>query len=200
MADNVAITAGSGTTIATDDVSSVHYQRVKLDAGADGATSPVVGSVALPTVLLPVGHAVTRITQTPTVGTAAYVAKDAVGGLLTFANAARVSGSSITIESVTVVDKSQVMLSLDLYLSKASFTAPTDSSAFDPTDTELLDCIGVIPLTNWADFTDNSIATRTNVGLTAVLDGTSLYGALVARSAGSLTNGDIVVAVTVRQN
>lgn len=33
MADNVAITAGAGTTVATDDVSAVHYQRVKL---ADG--------------------------------------------------------------------------------------------------------------------------------------------------------------------
>ena len=29
MADDVAITAGSGTTIATDEISSKHYQRVK---------------------------------------------------------------------------------------------------------------------------------------------------------------------------
>lgn len=36
MADNVAITAGSGTTIATDDVSGVHYQKVKVYAGTDG--------------------------------------------------------------------------------------------------------------------------------------------------------------------
>lgn len=36
MADNVPITAGSGTSIATDDVGSVHYQRVKLVGGADG--------------------------------------------------------------------------------------------------------------------------------------------------------------------
>jgi hypothetical protein len=39
MADNVAITAGSGTTIATDDVGGTHYQVVKLAAGvADAAT------------------------------------------------------------------------------------------------------------------------------------------------------------------
>lgn len=39
MPDNVAITAGSGTTIATDDVAGVHYQIVKLAAGAlDTAT------------------------------------------------------------------------------------------------------------------------------------------------------------------
>ncbi len=39
MADGVAITAGSGTTIATDDISSVHYQRVKRSVGADGAAT-----------------------------------------------------------------------------------------------------------------------------------------------------------------
>lgn len=39
MADNVAITAGSGTTIAADDISSVFYQRVKLSLGADGVAA-----------------------------------------------------------------------------------------------------------------------------------------------------------------
>ena len=37
MADNVAITAGSGTNIAADDVSSVFYQKVKLDVGGDAS-------------------------------------------------------------------------------------------------------------------------------------------------------------------
>lgn len=36
MADNVAITAGSGTSIATDDVSGVHFQKVKINLGGDG--------------------------------------------------------------------------------------------------------------------------------------------------------------------
>lgn len=40
MADNVAITAGSGTSIATDDVSSVHYQKVKPYASTDGTEVP----------------------------------------------------------------------------------------------------------------------------------------------------------------
>lgn len=46
MADNVTIPAtGSGTAtpvIATDDVGGVQYQRVKLDGGGDGATTPVL--------------------------------------------------------------------------------------------------------------------------------------------------------------
>ena len=40
MADNVAITAGSGTSIATDDIGGVQYQRVKVAIGADGAAIP----------------------------------------------------------------------------------------------------------------------------------------------------------------
>ncbi len=199
MADNVAITAGSGTAIAADDVSSVFYQRVKLDAGADGATSPIVDA-AVPTVLLPTGGKAVDITVTPTVGGAAYVAKDAVGGLLTFANAARASGGSIIVDAATIVDKSQTMLLLDLVLFNATFSATADSSPFDPTDAELLTCIGVIPITTWVDFNDNSVAHRSGLGLTAVLVGTSLFGQLVARSAGSLTNGDIQVKLAITQN
>jgi hypothetical protein len=43
MADNVAITAGSGTTVATDDIGGVQYQRVKLGLGADGTAVDAVG-------------------------------------------------------------------------------------------------------------------------------------------------------------
>jgi hypothetical protein len=39
MADGVAITAGSGTTIATDDVGGVQYQRIKRSVGADGSAT-----------------------------------------------------------------------------------------------------------------------------------------------------------------
>jgi len=42
MPDNVDITSGVGTSVATDDVGGVHYQKIKLDAGGDGASVPVV--------------------------------------------------------------------------------------------------------------------------------------------------------------
>lgn len=48
MADNVAITAGSGTSIATDDIGGVQYQRVKLSLGADGAATDIgIGQAAM---------------------------------------------------------------------------------------------------------------------------------------------------------
>ena len=46
MADNVTIPAtGTGTAtpvVATDDVAGIHYQRVKLDGGGDGAAVPIL--------------------------------------------------------------------------------------------------------------------------------------------------------------
>lgn len=41
MADNITIDQGSTTTVATDDVLSVHYQKVKLVDGTDGSATVV---------------------------------------------------------------------------------------------------------------------------------------------------------------
>ena len=46
MADNIAVTEGSGKTVATDDVGGVQYQRIKIDGGADGAAAPITGDTA----------------------------------------------------------------------------------------------------------------------------------------------------------
>jgi hypothetical protein len=47
MTDNV-ILPGTGETVATDDVGGVQFQRVKLDIGDNGASSPVTATNALP--------------------------------------------------------------------------------------------------------------------------------------------------------
>ncbi len=49
MADNVDITPGTGLKVATDDVSGVHYQRVKLAVGDDGSASDATEANPLPT-------------------------------------------------------------------------------------------------------------------------------------------------------
>ena len=43
MADNVPITAGTGTNVATDDVLGVHFQRVKLVDGTLDSSLPIAG-------------------------------------------------------------------------------------------------------------------------------------------------------------
>jgi hypothetical protein len=44
LADNIDVTPGTGATVATDDISSVHYQVVKLGLGADGSLDNLVDS------------------------------------------------------------------------------------------------------------------------------------------------------------
>jgi hypothetical protein len=58
MADNIQVTQGTGTTMATDDISGVQYPRVKVSWGVDGsavdasATNPLpVTSLQLPSTL-----------------------------------------------------------------------------------------------------------------------------------------------------
>lgn len=52
MADNVAVTAGAGTTLATDDIGGVHYPRTKIVHGEDGVNEGDVSEAnPLPVVL-----------------------------------------------------------------------------------------------------------------------------------------------------
>ncbi len=55
MADNIPITAGSGTTVATDDIGGVHHQLVKIEFGAADSATQVSSSNPLPVVGTAVG-------------------------------------------------------------------------------------------------------------------------------------------------
>jgi hypothetical protein len=48
MADNVEITAGAGTPIATDEIAGKHHQRVKIGVGADGVAVDVSATNPMP--------------------------------------------------------------------------------------------------------------------------------------------------------
>lgn len=129
-----------------------------------------------------------NISQTPTVSTSpAYTAGDALGGLLTFANAARLSGGSGLVQAITVMCKTPALVpALDLYLFNQTFTATSDNAAFAPSDGDMANCIGVIPISAWAAETAsslNSIATRFPLAFPFLLTGTSLFGQLVTRTA-----------------
>jgi hypothetical protein len=202
MADNTITNLGSGgDTIRTKDRAGIKTPAMMLDLGSAGTESLVDGTAAVPAALLPVGGKIVRVSQTPTVSTSAYAAKDCMGGLLTFANSARASGGAITIEGGVVTDLSATMPSLDLLLFDQTFTAGTDNAALDVSDTDILNLVGVIPFTTWADFADNSAATRFGVGLSAKLAGTSLFGQLVTRSVVTLIGtSDITVILHIRQH
>lgn len=211
MADNVTTQTSSlatipdSTVIATDDIGSAHYQRVKTTLGPNGTATADWSGRAISTdgvAYVDPRPSVTRIQVSQTTTATAYEAKDAIGGLMTFANAARVTGGSIHVESVTIVDEDSQLAAVDLVLFRASISAPTDEAAFDPTDAELLDCIGVIKFTasDYSDFNDNAVAHK-DAAISATLSGTSLYGVLVARGTPTYASTSSVhCAVTVVQD
>lgn len=61
MADNIAVTAGSGTTIAADDIGGVLHQRVKISQGADGAATDVSAAAPLQVTLANTGANATPV-------------------------------------------------------------------------------------------------------------------------------------------
>lgn len=84
MSDNVGITPGSGVLIASDDVGGVQYQRVKLDAGADGASAPVSAAAPLP-VTLPAAQ-VAALTPYATVAVSNLPGTQPVSGAVNVSN------------------------------------------------------------------------------------------------------------------
>lgn len=61
MADGFIATQGTGTTIATDDVGGVHYQRVKVTHGADGSATDVSTASPMPVTLANTGTNATPV-------------------------------------------------------------------------------------------------------------------------------------------
>lgn len=99
MADNVAITAGSGTSIATDQVGSDHYQLIKLAFGALDTATLVTSSVGLP-----VGDAGGSLTVDAPVGTPVFVRlSDGASAITTLA----VSAASLPLPSGAATSANQ---------------------------------------------------------------------------------------------
>jgi hypothetical protein len=144
MADNVAITPGSGASVAADNVGGTLYQRVKLAHGADGSATDVSAASGLPvnivsgTVALSgeehfgetgISQAVIRPTIAVTAG--AYSAGDVVGGRITLTNAMRTSGGTgkLTDLLITTAD-GELFECTVLLFDAATASAIADNAAF----------------------------------------------------------------------
>lgn len=205
MADNVAITAGSGTSIRTDDVGGVQYPVNKLDGGADGTTVPITADTTIAGLPVEARHRRVRVAVTPTISSGAiYAAKDAVGGIMSFASAVRATAGTGLLRHVAVVDKGQQMAGLDLVLFSATIAGTvTDNAVFAPTDadgTNFLGRVQITATTDYADFSTNSMCGKT-VEIPIACAATTLFGALVARGTPTYTSTtDLVVTLTIDQD
>ncbi len=151
------------------------------------------------------GGAATAVSQTPTITAGAYSAGDALGGKLTFAGAARAAGGTGVIHSVVLTDAAKQDANIDLVLFDQDFTATADNAAFDPSDEDLANVIGIIPIysTDYADFNDNSAACVRQVGMQFKCSGTgtALYGQMVIRDADTYAaTDDVTVKLMILQD
>lgn len=150
------------------------------------------------------GGKTTRITANPTLTVAAtYVSGDYVGTSATpwtWANAVRISGGTGILESVVLVDKALQSVACELWLFDRTLTVPNDSAAWNLSDADALNCIGIIDLSSYRASTLNSVCTVSGLGLAFKCNGTDLFGALVTRGAPAYATGDLLIALTILQD
>ena len=162
-----------------------------------GASNPFIGEV---------GADVVEITQTPTITAGAYTAGDALGGLLTFANAVRAAGRGAVITKVVIIDTANQEAPVDLVLFNQTFTPTADNAAFNPSDADLANCIGYIDVaaTDYSSFNqDNAVAAKSSglgMPFPIVLVGTSLFGQMVVRDAPTYAaTDDLIIKLTIER-
>lgn len=187
MADGVAITAGSGTTILTDDTGAGgHAQIVKLAISTDGsgtlipadATYGMSVAATARRDLVRISVGVTGVTT----ATTSYTAGDQVGTQVSLTGAARASGGSGTIVAVQLIDQSDIIGAYDVVFSRASITPASDNAAFAISDADSLNVIGLVQLAGAYDLTNNRIAQAYNLAIPYdCSSGTTLYANLICR-------------------
>jgi hypothetical protein len=214
MADNVSISAGVGTSIATDDVSGIHYQRVKLVNGALDAADPIPGDstngldVDVTRIQAGENHLgevggrtrVISATLTRPADTNAYAAGDAVTdstsspSQITFSNAARINNGSGVIVSATLIDSVNAGTKgqFELWLFDASVTPNNDNAAFAPSDADAAKAIGVITFGANSPGSNNAIYPAGPLSIAFQCSGgiANIFGLLVVRNAYTPTSGE----------
>lgn len=199
MADNVAITAGIGTSIAADDVSSVFYQKVKLDVGGDGATLPVSATANA----IPVKALDDVITIDCTVDTSAYADGDVLFATQEVAGFSTAADITSILQSVVVADVDDQGIGIDLIFFNANTTLGTENSAPDIDDTELLTVIGRVQVGagSFYDLGANRVACVYGIGLPMKAGtGGSIWMAGIARGAPTYAGGHVYIKLGVLRN
>ncbi len=163
MADNIAITAGTGTTIATDDIGGVMYQRVKLSIGADGSATDVSAAAQMPVTTKAKYVDVTL----STLETAALADGDIMCVTTEVTGAFTNNDGTGVIQSIHVLDEADQGVAFDLVFFSANTSLGTANAAPSISDADARTILGRVRV-NAADYIDlggSRTATLTGVGL-----------------------------------
>lgn len=145
------------------------------------------------------------ISQTPTITAGAYSEGDAVGGKLTFANAAKVSGGGGMLSTVIIVDDAGQDVELELWLFNQDFTSMSDNAAWAPSEADLENLVGVISTEDsaqgWLAAGTPSAVTINEMMRYDCVGSTSLYGQLVTRGTPTfVATDDVTVKIGLLQD
>lgn len=122
------------------------------------------------------------ITQTPTITKIRYRKGYNVGGLLTFANAARIIGGGGIIKDMLIIDAAGQDAKLELWIFDQAFTPGADNTFWAPVDTDLHNLITIITTEDGAYFSGSTpSACPIEVARRYDCIGTDLFGRLVTR-------------------
>lgn len=198
MGNDVAITAGSGTTVHTSEVT----------------IGGVLGHVQLVQPYTP--HQ--QVQVTPVIDTNIHISGDCLGPLTTVAGMARVSGVGGIIKSIQILDKTQAQRSpMTILLFKQTVTTAATNAPFACSDADmaLLACPQIeilathyntawpgTPLNSVATLPHNDVAsTPITMNIPYVCAATSLFMQLVVRGTPTYTSAsDIVVTFNILQD
>lgn len=182
MADTVAITAGAGTSVATDDIGTVHYQRIKLVHGIDGVNDGDVANVNP----LPVSARQSQFwyeADIPGVAAAVYAAGDQFGTLITITNAARATGGGGFITGVTLYDNDDLQVGADVFFFNDTLTLALDNAVYAISDADARKYLWACQFPYFMDTGAQRVASNVGVSVPYFCTGTSLFAAVRTQSA-----------------
>jgi hypothetical protein len=105
MADNLTFTTASGNAaVATDDIGSVHYQRMKMTFGADGASADVSSANPIPVTIAATSSGIVADTEYEVFTSATQLVIGATGATGDLLSAVIVVPSSVSPGAVTIYD------------------------------------------------------------------------------------------------
>lgn len=147
--------------------------------------------------------AIVEATYTRPADTNAYTAGDVIANstsaatILTFSGVARAETGSGLIQAATLIDSvaASTKLDADLYLFDTTVVMEQDNAAWDPSDAEMLTCLGVVEFrgANFKTCGANGITHVQGIGLPFVtVGGKDLYGILVARNAYTPASAEVL--------
>lgn len=206
MSDNVSITQGSGTTIASDDISGIMHQRVKIVSGIDGVSDGDISS-SYPLPVRIVSRTVSASTFTRPANTTTYAFGDLVADTTTAGSVTPLSfstslksGESARVTGVKLF-KSGTSITSAIFRVHLYSTSPTvtngDNGAW--LSGSYSSYLGAVDVTIDRAFSDGSAGIgQPSIGYFPVVkpsSGSIIYGLIEARSAYAPSSGETFTAV-----